>query len=343
MSGDSAQRKALAWLVLATMFWALSFPAMKALVLAQQALVPAAGSWFFSSLCVTYRFGVSALVLAVCCARTLRGLSRSELGQGLGLGLFGGAGLLLQVDGLAHTDASTSAFLTQSYCLWLPLWAALRQGRRPPARVLACSALVLAGVAVLARVDWRHLRLGRGEIETLLASVLFTGQILWLERPRYARNRVLHFSAVMFAVMSVMSVPVAMLTAPRAADWVGAYRTPATLGFLGLLIGFSTLGGYLLMNRWQRHVTATEAGLIYCCEPVFASSMALVLPTWFSRWSGIHYGNEQLTLSLLLGGSLITLANVILQSPWPARPRPAPAHAIPASPAPGSPREPSAS
>jgi drug/metabolite transporter (DMT)-like permease len=175
--------------------------------------------------------------------------------------------------------------------------------------------MVTLGVAVLAQVDWRHAHLGRGELETLAASVIFTGQILWLERPRYAANNVRHFSIVMFAVMALVCLPVALLTTRRPADWLLAYNSPATLGFLGILVAFCTFGGYLLMNHWQRHVTATQAGLIYCIEPVFASAFALFLPAWFSEWAGVRYPNETLTTSLLVGGGLITAANVLIQLP----------------------------
>ena len=82
------------------------------------------------------------------------------------------------------------------------------------------------------------------------------------------------------------------------------------------LIVVCTLTGYLIMNRWQRQVTATEAGLIYCIEPVCASALALFLPALFSGWASIHYPNEQLTARLIIGGVLVTAANLLLQSRW---------------------------
>jgi drug/metabolite transporter (DMT)-like permease len=169
-------------------------------------------------------------------------------------------------------------------------------------------------VAVLAGVDWRNFRLGRGELETLIASVLFTGQILWLERPAYAQNNVNHFSSVMFTAMSLLCVPLVWATALQPGDCVRAYQSGAALGYMAVLVVFSTLGGYMIMNHWQRRVTATEAGLIYCIEPVFASTLALFLPAWFSQWAGIAYANERITASLLLGGGLITMANLIIQT-----------------------------
>ena len=46
------------------------------------------------------------------------------------------------------------------------------------------------------------------------------------------------------------------------------------------------------------------------------SVMALFLPAWFSSWAGISYANESLTGQLILGGVLVTVANVLLQSRW---------------------------
>src|SRR6185503_19764071 len=105
----------------------------------------------------------------------------------------------------------------------------------------------------------------------LLASVLFTGQILWLERPRFAANNVNHFSRVMFATMALVCLPVALAHSPSAGAWVRAYGTVPTMGFMAILIFPCAFGAYLMMNHWQRHVPATHAGLIYCLEPVFTS------------------------------------------------------------------------
>jgi drug/metabolite transporter (DMT)-like permease len=316
LNGESQRLKALQMLVLATAFWALSFPTMKALALAQQKLLPDAGSWFFTSLGVMYRFGAAGLVLLLFTIRDLGKISRLEVEQGLGLAVFGTSGILFQMDGLAYTSASTSAFLTQGYCVFIPLWVALTNHRWPPLKGFLSVALVIGGVAVLANLDFHTLKLGRGELETLVASLLFTGQILWLERPHYAANRPANFSTVMFLAMALLCVPLVWATAPDLTACAHAYASPAACGFLAILVGFCTLGGYLLMNRWQRHVTATEAGLIYCIEPVCVSVLSLFLPMLFSRWAGISYANEHLTARLLLGGGLITTANVLLQSRW---------------------------
>lgn len=297
----------------ATIFWAVSFPVMKALALEQQKLLPDGSSWFFALLGAMYRFGSAGLILAVIICRDLRNITRLELEQGFGLGVFGVGGILFQMDGLSYTAASTSAFLTQCYCLFIPLWVALTHRRLPPQKVFFSVALVVTGLAILAGLDFRDLKLGRGEAETLIASLLFAGQMLWIERPRFASSNPLRFSVVMFAVMAVLCLPGVWLTAPSAAACLRAFASPAAMGFLAVLVVVCTLGGYLVMNRWQRDVTATEAGLIYSVEPVLTSVLTLFLPAWISIWANVSYPNETLTSRLLIGGGLITVANVLLQ------------------------------
>jgi hypothetical protein len=46
--------------------------------------------------------------------------------------------------------------------------------------------------------------------------------------------------------------------------------------------------------------------------------MVLFLPAWFSAWALVDYSNERATSLLLVGGGLITLANVVLQLKPPA-------------------------
>jgi drug/metabolite transporter (DMT)-like permease len=315
---DALRFKATRLLLFATLLWGISFPAMRALALVQSQLLPDRSTFFYASLGVSYRFAIAAIAMLALCARSLPSLTRNEILHGFGLGLFGGAGMLFQMDGLAHTHASTSAFLTQCYCLILPLWVAARDRHWPPVRVLIGCVLVMIGAGVLANVRLGNLHLGRGELETILASIFFTGQILWLERPRFIDCRIHHTTLVMFFVMVLVCLPVAVATTREPADWLRAYSTPATWGLLGILVVFCTLMAFLLMNHWQRHVGATLAGLIYCVEPVFASLFALVVPAWFGAWAAISYPNETLTTNLILGGGLIIAANVLAQ--WQPKP-----------------------
>ena len=310
----AVRTRAIGWLLFATALWGLSFPLAKTLYLAQNRLLPGADTWFLAAVSLVVRFGLAAAVLALASWRTLRELTRLELSQGIGLGIFSGGGMLLQMDGINYTAASTSAFLTSCYCVIIPVIIACRRRRWPPARVAGSCALVLVGMAILAGVSPRTLRLGRGEWETVLASTFFAGQIFWLEQPRYARNRTSHATLVMFTTLALAAVPVAFARSGATGDFVLATAgNPAVAGLLLTLTLACTLVTFTLMNHWQRHLEATRAGLIYCAEPVWTSLAALFLPVWLGALAGVAYANETPTLRLLLGGVLITVANVAVQ------------------------------
>lgn len=293
--------------------WAFSFPGMKALTALGQRNAPGSSSVFLALWCVGLRFLLSALVLSPFVFSGGQRLSRSEIRQGTGIGFFAALGLVLQMDGANYTHASTAAFLTQGYCLWIPLWIAIRTRRSPAPVVWTACLLVFAGSAFLAGIRWNQIHLGRGEVENLLGSVSFAGQILWLERPSFSGNHVLRFTWVMFMTLAALCIPVAVFAAPTVGAVLTAYNTWDALLILTFLTAVCTLANFLLMNRWQPNLSATEAGLIYCTEPVFTSVVALFVPGWMSHFFHLDYPNELLTWNILLGGGLILSANILLQ------------------------------
>lgn len=311
----SIRTEALLGLLVANLFWGLSFPLIKAIVLLHEKLLPTSSTWFTTAMVLAPRFLVATLVLVLWQVLWGRGLrcTRAEVIQGVVIGLFASAGMTFQGDGLQFTAASTSAFLTQLYAILIPLYVAGRSRKNPGASVWVSVILVLGGVAILGNFDWRTLRLGRGEWETLLSSLFFMGQILWLEKIAFVANRPEKVTYVMFATESVIFLVMVAWTLPSLGA-VGTLVQSTPWVLLTLLLGIvCTLGAYTLMNVWQPKISATEAGLIYCVEPVFGSIMALFLPAWFSVWAAVEYANETATWTLLVGGGMITIANLLIQ------------------------------
>lgn len=322
--------KALWMLLLANFFWGLSFPVVKALLLLHDRMRPGLDPLFSAVYTVAPRFILAVIVLTLW-HELRRGFSpaprgghlwqatKAEWRQGVMIGLFAAMGMLLQNDALNYTEASTSAFLTQITSFLIPMWLALRFRRNPGLRVWFCCALVMAGVAILGDFNWQTLRFGRGEWETLLCAFFFMGQILTLDRPDFSANRSLHVTWVMFVTESLVFWSLASITAPDLAMLAGPWTSVPWLGLTAILTFFCTFGSFGLMNAWQPKITATEAGLMYCIEPIFASLMALFLPGIFSVWAAVNYPNERATWTLLVGGALITVANIILQLKPPER------------------------
>lgn len=306
-------------LLLTTAAWGLSFPGGKALMAAMSEALPGRSSWFYSSLTMCSRFALAALLLWLVHPRAWSQLKPGEWRQGLGLGFFGGLGMMFQADGLAHTDASTSAFLTQFAAVLVPVWVALRDRRLPSLFTALCVGMVMAGCAILGQFDIARLRLGRGEVETLIGAGFFAGQILWLERPGWAGNHTGRVSMVMFAAVALIMSPVMLATAQSGRDLAVIAATGPMFAVFVAVTLVCSIFAFVMMNRWQPHVDATTAGIVYCGEPLFATAFALFLPAMLGPLLGVDYANERFTTHLIIGGTLITAANVLI-SLKPPRP-----------------------
>jgi drug/metabolite transporter (DMT)-like permease len=300
-------------LILACALWGLSFPLIKALDLEHKARLPEASGVFLAVWLQMARFGLASLLML---PFVLRGrLTRKELKQAAWLAGWGGLGMALQTWGLGHTKASTSAFLTQAYCVFLPLLACVKMRCWPGGKTTIATLLVLAGGVILSGMEPGDLRMGKGEVATLAAAFVFTFQILTLENPKYSGNRGMAVTFAMSAFIAVIFLPISFLLAAEPSQVIRAGASWPSFGIVLALALFCSVGGYGLMNSWQPRVPATEAGLIYTTEPIFAAGLAMFLPAILT---GGAYANESLTVSLLGGGSLIVLANILMQ--WKRRP-----------------------
>jgi drug/metabolite transporter (DMT)-like permease len=308
MSRDS--RAAIWRLTLATSAWGLSFPAAKAVMLAQDALLPGHADWFHAAFILMNRMLLSTVVMLLLFRGKMRGFTRSECVQGLQLGLFGGLGMLLQTDAQHYIAASTSAFFTQFTSVFVPIYVAIHGRRFPSWAVVLAAGLVVAGCAVLSGVELGQVHLGRGEWETIFAAMLFTGQIVTLERPVFQQNDMRRTATIMFGVKAVLLLPLVVVGGGTGV--LQAYTSWPIMAITVLLTLFCTTYAYATMVRWQPHVTSTQAGLIYATEPIFATLWALFLPGWFSAFASVSYPNEHLTPQFFLGAALIFAANIAI-------------------------------
>jgi drug/metabolite transporter (DMT)-like permease len=305
-------RQARALLISTTVMWGLSFPLLRGLELAQRAIAPHVPDAAMACADVAMRFGVAALFLLPIYGRHLRNVTSREWSQATGLAFFAGIGLCLQTLGLAWTDASITAFLTQLYTLIVPLIVAVRDRRAPTLRVLVACGLVLIGAALLSPGLLRHFVLGPGEVVVILSTVFIACQIVWVERPVYAENRPGLVTLIMFLCLAVMFGIGYFITGGTAIFASQLFGTPAIITLSLALVILCTVSNFLIMNAWQRRISATEAGLIYCIEPVIAALLSGFLPGWISQLAGIAYPNEILTWTLLVGGLLIVSATILV-------------------------------
>lgn len=301
--------RAILALTAACVGWAFSFPLLKAL-LAHQG--PASAWLTLQSQLMRY-LGAGAVLLGIAWWRSRRLPTRQEWLQAAVCAGAAATGLFLQIDALNHTAASTVGFLTQLYVVLLPLAAGVAARRWPSPLVIISVLLAFAGVALLSGVSPDDLRPGLGEMMTLAASVAFMVQILALGARRWAGNDGLQVTWAMFAVMALLTAPFVALMGPGLPGLPACYADAPSIITIVVVTALCTCMPYALMTVWQRHVSETEAGVIYCTEAAFTAALCLVLPGLLGRWMGIPYGNESVTWPMLVGGGLILAGCLLVQ------------------------------
>lgn len=313
MNPSARHWTALGILAVCTFFSGASFVTYKASVLAQAPFAAGESTWFISAHNLAPRFLLGALLLVAVYGGRVLGLTGAEWRQAGFMALASFAGCLLQNDGLQRTTAGTAAFLNQFYVILVPFWMALLHRRWPSILTLVATVLVMAGVGLVARLDWTTLRVGRGEAELLLATVFFSLLLCSINWPAFAANRAERTSAAMFLMEAVLFSAIAGATVRDPVHLASPFTSPAWNALLLTATVLGTAGPFLFINRWQRFVTPTEAGLLYSFGPVVAALAETMLPAGIGRWTGLAYPNQPLTIALVAGGGLILAANVLVQ------------------------------
>ena len=239
-------------LIAITLIWGVSITAVKGLLGYATPLTS-----------VAVRFGLAGLVLLP----ALRGLTRTELRGGLVIGTVFGVGVAFQNLGLAQTTASRSAFIVALSALLTPVLGALILRHKPSAVLVVRLLIAMVGVFMLTAPGGSLADLNRGDLLTLVASVLYAGQIVAVGY--YATGadtkRLLGMQLLMTAGLSLLLSP--------ALETQRFHLVPMSLALVAFLSA-SSLTTFSLQIRAQRVVTASEAALVYTFEPVVTSATA---------------------------------------------------------------------
>ena len=288
------ERFGLLALLVVTMVWGTTFPAMKLLSAQLDALQ-----------LIWLRFAIALLVLGP----LWWGMRRSERLWGCALGLLLFVAFWLQIEGLARTSSNRNAFVTGLNVLVVPIIAMLVLGRRYGWRLWAACAMACVGMALMFHENepWNL-----GDSLTLASTVFYATYILALEECS-RRNLEFPLRATRMAAAQAFTMCLAatllLLGRGNGMAWMGALDALAPSAWMALLyLGLLASVVVVTLQAWgQQRVDAMRSAIVFGLEPVFAA-----LTAWFLL-------GESLGWAGLAGASLVVTALVFSQMKPPVR------------------------
>lgn len=238
------------------------------------------------------RFTIAAMAMVAVFWRSVWALGKREVRIGVGLGVLYAVAQILQTVGLAHTEAARSGFITGTYVVLTPIFAAILLRDRIPRSTWLAVLMATAGLAMLSLNDLGaggSTGFGFGEGVTLLAAAVYALHIIGLGR--YSSP------ATAAGLSSVQMVAIAVVSLAAAAP--GGIELPTGRSGWAAVLYMALIAGAVAIwaQTWaQSHLTATRAAIVMTLEPVFAAGFAVAL------------GGESMTLRMLLGGAMVLAA-----------------------------------
>lgn len=289
-------------LLLVTLVWGTTFPAMKDL------------TEYFSPVWIIFiRFALAGLLLAP----FLYKAGRDDLVSGGLLGVLLFFCYVFQVEGLALTSSNRNAFICGLNVLVVPLLGVVA-GRLPEKRIVAALVLAVAGLAALC---WDGGPWGRGDTLALLSAISFGLYIKMMEFRTRRASRLMTLTAAQIVTVALCAAiwllarEVPRTTIETGQDFSDYWKYVANgLGLYAvnlLYLGVVATAAIISLQSWgQVRASANEAAVIYSFEPAAAAFFAYF-------WLG-----ETMTARGWFGAALLIAGMIVSQ--WNTKePRPA--------------------
>jgi drug/metabolite transporter (DMT)-like permease len=237
------------------------------------------------------RFAIASAGLALIFPRALGRLSRESWRQAAVLGMLYGVAQILQSTGLAHTPASVSGFITGTYVVATPLFAAALLGTRITGITWGAVLLAMAGLGVLTLSGFS---VGFGEALTFVAALIYALHIVGLgawSSATEAMGMAIVQLVTITVVCTVMTLPDGITLPSTGRDWLSVV-------YMAMIAGAFAMAG----QTWaQAHLPPTRTAIIMSMEPVFAALFAVLL------------GGEHATARMVVGGLMVLTAMLVVE------------------------------
>lgn len=268
-------------LIIGTAFWGISYSVTKLAI----------GNYSPSTF-LFYRFLMASMVLAVVFWKYVRNITFESIKTGAVLAVPMFLGIHLQTVGLKYTDASQCSFIAGLCVIIIPLIKLTIYRTSPPLKIWMAALTALTGLFIIAVKE--KFTINIGDLYTIAGAFGFAVYLISVEKHSAVKN-LLSSIVPMFFTCALLTFILALTD--QNAVWFPE-RDTFWLGIIYCAL-FSTAYMYTISNISQRYLSAERVAVIYLFEPIFGAIAAFFIL------------GENLSLRLLLGGSLIFAATLI--------------------------------
>lgn len=260
--------------------WGTSFVIMK------EALDSIGTMWVLA-----LRFIIAAALLLFAARKRLKKLDRARLRSGIILGVCLSAAYIFQTYGLKYTTPGKNAFLSATYCVYVPfmLWGIYK--RRPGSANIIAALMCLCGVGLVSVNGATAINIG--DALTIVCGLFYALQIIMTER-FIGDCDALSLTGIEFGTAAVICLIGALIFEPVPTGL--SLETWGSLAYLGVMC---TAVCFFLQTWGMSYTASSTAAVIMTFESVFAIIISV-----------IFYG-EPVTLKLACGFVLIIVSVII--------------------------------
>lgn len=241
------------------------------------------------------RFTVAAIAMALLRPVVAAKLAPGDLKYGAVAGVVLAFAYITQTIGLELTTASNSGFLTGLYVVLTPLLAWLVLKQKISLKIALGALLAAIGLGVLSGAA-TTVEFQIGQIWLIICAVLYAVHILVLGKYGQGRDSY-RFAMLQIAFVAMVTWAFALADGyqppPNGSVWFAIF-------FTALL---STVFAFWVQTWAQTIIEPSRVALLITSEVIFTALIA------------VGVGQEPLTLTMVVGGSIMVLAMLLVE--WP--------------------------
>ncbi len=248
---------------------------------------------------IILRFVLALALSVLAFKKSFRLIDKKMAMQGIILGLFFGAGFLLQTLGLKLTEASKSGFITGITVVITPFVFSLIEKKKVKFWSKVGVVIATPGLWVFSNPDINNINVG--DVLTLISTLFWAFYIVYMDIFTKDRNQKGE-SGAMVILQYVGALPLAVLAflifeLPNGIYLNPTYNLLTSVLFNGIMASFVVT---IIHTSVQKYSSPVKAALIFSLEPVFAAIFA------FSILGEIMTGIEYIGAAILLSGVVVS-------------------------------------